>query len=222
MKTILFLGSGNGGTLKFVSEAIKKHNLDLKIIAVVSDRECKALEYAKFCQINYHKLKIKRDEQNELREVILKYSPDVVITNIHKILHENVISIKGTTFINLHYSLLPAYAGLIGMDTVEKAKKDNACFIGATTHLVIKEVDKGTILGQCITPTNWDVSSPKDYYEIIFKGGCLILLEQLTSLIENKSEKEYYKNYRNLEFNPSLSFNPNIFDVPFWDKISNL
>jgi len=222
MKTVLFLVSGNGGTLKFLNEAIKKDSLPLKIVSVIADRDCNALKYAKSSSINSHLLKIKKDNQDNLKQLILSANPDIVITNIHKILHANVINLENINFINLHYSLLPAYAGLIGMDTILKAKKDKARFIGATAHSVIEEVDKGEILGQCITTTDWAVYSENDYYSSIFKGGCLILLNQLIKLTNKNSNVIRCEKYESLTFNPSLIFDPKKFDFSFWTAITKL
>ena len=47
MEGILFIASGNGGTLKFLYESIKKFDLPISIDSLVSDRECGALHYAK-------------------------------------------------------------------------------------------------------------------------------------------------------------------------------
>ena len=52
-----------------------------------------------------------------------KLNPDVIITNIHKIIDSDTLNMFPSKFINLHYSLLPSFAGYIGMETVEKAKE---------------------------------------------------------------------------------------------------
>jgi len=219
MKTILFLVSGNGGTLKFINEAYKENRINLKVIAVIADRKCGATQYAKKSNIKTHEINLGKDNQENLKQLIQIISPDFVVTNIHRILHNNIISLSEIQFINLHYSLLPSYAGLIGMDTIKKAKIDNTMFIGATTHLVNEDVDKGLILGQCLMASDWTMNTIESYYDIIFRGGCFILLNQLLELSDNKSTNNTVSNYHQLIFNPALTFPPLDYSTSFWDKL---
>lgn len=219
MKTVLFLVSGNGGTLKFFNEAYKENRINLKVIAVISDRKCGALEYAKEKNIQAHEININKSNQDELKELIQLISADFVITTIHKVLHKDVISYSKSRFINLHYSLLPAYEGLIGMNTVRQAKLDNAKFVGATAHLVSEDVDRGMILGQCFLLADWGANTMEYYYDLVFRGGCLVLLNQLMAFSDNTLISIPTSNYDQLTFNPPLTFSPLEYDKIFWDKL---
>ena len=44
---ILFLASGNGGTMKFVHQAMHKMKINGEVVAILSDRECGAIDYAR-------------------------------------------------------------------------------------------------------------------------------------------------------------------------------
>ena len=76
--------------------------------------------------------------------------PDLIVTNIHKLLSKRLLETFGNIFINLHCSYLPAYKGLIGMRPIDLAVKLNASFIGTTCHFLEKEVDSGKIITQGI------------------------------------------------------------------------
>ena len=59
MNNIVFLVSGNGGTLKFIYEAIKLFRLNIKIKAAISDRDCGAINFS--IKITFqHKIQLKR------------------------------------------------------------------------------------------------------------------------------------------------------------------
>ena len=77
------------------------------------------------------------------------------------------------------------------MRTIEEHKK-NSMFIGATIHCVNDKVDDGRILGQCSIPVNWLNNTAEDYNNIIFQGGCLILLNYIISLTFHKKQKTKY------------------------------
>ena len=218
MNNIVFLVSGNGGTLKFIYEAIKVFRLNIKIKAVISDRDCGATNFSIKNNIPTHKIAVEKNNQRKLKHLIELIAPDLVITNIHKILTADVININNIKFVNLHYSLLPSFSGIIGMRTIEEAQKKNSMFIGATIHYVNDKVDDGHILGQCSTPVNWLNNTAEDYNNIIFQGGCLILLNYIMSFhLSQKSENE--ASYNNLLLNPPLRFSTSQFNSYFWNKL---
>ena len=221
MKEILFLVSGNGGTLKFINQAIRMLNLNVKIKAVISDRECGAIKFSNNNNIPTHKIIIKQNNQVKLQELIEMISPDLVITNIHKILKPEIINIKDVKFINLHYSLLPAYSGIIGMKTIDEAKKDNSMFIGATIHYVSEKVDDGHILGQCSTSVDWLNNTADAYYNIIFQGSCFILLNYIITFSFSEKIEKKVSRFNNLLFNPSLHFSTSQFNSYFWNKLKD-
>ena len=174
MNNIVFLVSGNGGTLKFIYEAIKVFRLNIKIKAVISDRDCGAINFSIKNNIPTHKIAVEKNNQSKLKHLIELISPDLVITNIHKILIPDVININNIKYVNLHYSLLPSFSGIIGMKTIDEAQKKNSMFIGATVHYVNDKVDDGHILGQCTTPVNWQNNTAEDYNNIITAGSIII------------------------------------------------
>jgi phosphoribosylglycinamide formyltransferase-1 len=185
---IIFLVSGGGGNLRFLDFAIKKLQLPITITAVIADRCCEALNVAEKAGIFNKKINYDRNHSTEFDNFLQSIKGDVVITNIHKILGVNTISLP-FKFLNLHYSLLPSYSGLIGMKTVLAAKNDDVNEIGATVHKVIGQVDKGDIIFQESFMPNWD-DDFTDICEQMFKCGCNVLLNALLSVINIKCTQE--------------------------------
>ncbi len=174
MKTIVFLVSGGGGNLRFAYHAFRRLNLPVEISGVISDRECPAVDFARVNNIRSFVLADKSSFQASLKQTLMSLRPDIVITNIHKIIEPDTINIENIEFINLHFSLLPAYGGVIGMKTVEMARNDNAQFLGTTCHVVDEVVDGGKILSQTVMPVDW--STPwEEILDLVFRAGCLNL-----------------------------------------------
>lgn len=230
MKSVIFLVSGNGGTLKFLNEAIKWSSQLRELLyikAVIGDRTCGALSYAENNNIENYLIKYRRDQpSDDLKNKLEELEPDFIITNIHKILGEEIVNIFEGRLINLHYSLLPAFKGLIGVDTVKEAFKIKSKLIGATCHLVDKEVDNGEILSTCAFPVNsYNEDALKDAIEMTFRGGCLTLLNSLLSFqIDKKSDNfQNIINYINngfFIFSPGIIYNiSEINNEEFWNKI---
>ncbi len=219
MKKIIFLTSGNGGTLKYTYYAIKKLNLNFKIIAVIADRNCTSLKFAHKVGIPTKQIKYIKNKPKELQNSLLELSPDFIITNFHKIIDEQTLNLFPSKFINLHYSILPAFGGLIGMATLDEAKKCNTKFIGATCHYVSQEVDAGEIIGQCSLPVNWNLDDQSILTHTVFRSACLTFLNSL--LRDNKTSNYHNIESSNVQFNPGLSFDASVFDNDFWDLIKH-
>ncbi|MEN9522851.1 MAG: hypothetical protein RL065_1228 [Bacteroidota bacterium] len=177
----MFLVSGNGGNLQFVFLAIKKFNLPFEIQAVVADRNCNALIFAKKNNIPSYLISYSINHEIELKSLIQFHKPNLVITTFHKIIDEEILNhFSNTVFINLHYSLLPDFKKTIGMKAIEMAKAMNRKTIGATVHVVEKEVDEGKIIAQGkFEVDEWDNQNVDELKDIVFKMGCILLLNAI-------------------------------------------
>ncbi len=202
-KKILFLASGNGGTFKFLYEAIKILNLPLEICSIIADRECGAIIKAQELNIENYVIKYSRDNNTELKNTLLKFQPDLIVTNIHKIIDSEILNSFENKFINLHYSLLPKYKGLIGMKTVDEAKKNNEEFIGGTCHVVNELVDAGEILCQKSFKVDWSKDITK-IYDKVFRISNLAFLEGVL---------------KKLQLDPTQEIDNRKFDESFWEGI---
>lgn len=209
---IVFLVSGEGGSLKFIHEYLTSSDWDISITGVIADRDCAALQYAQNKNIPACKLKYSykiKESSIALIEKLKEFEPDIIVTNIHKVIDTETLNSFPGNFINLHYSLLPAFAGLIGMTTVEEAKKSNVGFIGATCHTVNELLDGGAIICQSSFPVNWN-QPMNQIIETVFQSACFILLNGIIQkatgyLEEGIKSVEIHSN--TVTFNPSLQFN---------------
>ena len=223
MNKVIFLVSGSGGNLKFLFFANDLLNLGFEIALVIADRDCDAIRFASDKNIPNKIVKYKQSNSDEIDNLLLQHPNSYVVTNIHKILSPLTLTIPDLYFINLHYSLLPAFSGLIGMEPVNKAKELNISKIGATCHKVIEEVDAGPILGQASFNADWN----KDIniiYDCMFKSAAILLLDSLHHLNNHASLKLNSLNLNNFDvsFSPELCMDYSLlFDKDIWNLVSN-
>ena len=214
---IVFLVSGGGGTLRFFNLAVKKLGLPFALRGVIADRECDALKYGRAVGVPSYVISYSAQDDAVLNDVLSKMNPDCVITNIHRVLSERTLNCCSAIFINLHYSILPAYAGYIGMKRmVKEARLQKVCFLGATCHEVSEHLDAGTILCQATIATDWNQSD--EWIEnYIFRGACLIFLNALCMKFLHKTSK-FLSTLCCV--NPSLVFSDDFADEAFWRNVS--
>lgn len=218
---ILFLASGGGGNFRFLYYAIKELNLNYKLIGLISDRPCMANNAATQFEIYNNIVKYNRHDTEELDAELALIKPDIVITNINKILALKTLKINNNTiFINLHYSLLPAFAGMIGMEPIVAAKKTNNKYIGVSVHQVIEKVDAGEIISQSIFTPNWN-GDIKTIYDTVFKIGALTLLNAILKQTNNLVPQEKKIEINNYEITLlDNNFNVDIINTDlFWRKL---
>ncbi len=213
MKKFCFLVSGGGGPLRFFYYAIEVLNLPFKIVSVIGDRECGALDFAQVKGIPSKQVSYSRQKGGLLIDAIGQHTCDFIITNFNKIIGQDVLDSTNARFINVHPSLLPAYSGMIGMKTVDCAKADNAMFLGATCHNVIERVDAGKILQQVAFSSDWTLPVSA-MYDKTFRAVCLSLLNVFMN-----DHQEDMSQANEFIFNPKCKFDISLFDEAFWTKI---
>lgn len=215
---ILFLASGNGGTLKFVHQAVRELNFKAEIVAVISDRDCGAIEYAERNDIPNRVFKPWREETEEIITEIRKWTPHIVITNIHKILPIEIFSCCNAQFINLHYSLLPSFGGVIGFKTLELARAANTRIIGATCHYVTKDLDGGKVISQAAIPVDWEKES-ETIGNRMFRIACETILNGILLISGNVIGSS---SISDVIYSPELKYDNSKFTESFWNMIGKL
>jgi len=86
-----------------------------------------------------------------MRDWLLERAVDLVVNaGYDRILTSGFIAAFEDRMINIHPSLLPAFAG--GMDSVAQALARGVKLSGCTVHIVTEEVDAGPILLQAAVP----------------------------------------------------------------------
>lgn len=217
---VIFLSSGSGGNLKVLYKAINVLNLNIEVIGVIADRECDAIRFSKDYKIP-HKICNFKTDIDEVKAFIYSKKANTVVTNIHKILPDDLINLPQVNFINLHYSMLPLYKGMIGMQPLEAALKDNQEYVGGSCHKVTSELDGGTVLGQSKIEIDYKEINKDLLITLIFRSTAILLVNELApeeggfgSTINWFSKK--------VKFTPDLGFNSNLLDENFWNSISKI
>jgi phosphoribosylglycinamide formyltransferase-1 len=180
---IAFLSSGGGGNLRLIHALATSGSLSEALVgAVIADRECAALEWARANAIPAHQVTYRRDDPDAMHDLLAEVDADVIVTNVHKILDEALVERFAGRLLNLHYSLLPSFAGTIGMTPVRAARELGCRLIGATAHLVTAAVDAGPIVAQASV-----ADSPErpleDLCDDVFRCGGVALAAAIDTIL---------------------------------------
>lgn len=179
---IVFLVSGYGGNLKFFFQCIQRGVLKNVDLAVIADRECPALHFARTRGLTAVQIMYNRDRSEALRELLRSLQPDVVITNWNKIIDKDTVREYSGKMINLHYSLLPAFSGLMGVEPIRQAYSRGCYFIGPTCHFVDADVDTGKIIFQSVFRTDMPIEAA---IVKMFREGCISLIISIWKMTRN-------------------------------------
>ena len=138
-KRVVILASGTGSLTQAIIDAT---DLDIQIVAVVSDKEdAQVLERAKKANINTSVIELKGDRgawDSQLFNQVDQYQPDLVISaGFMRILSAEFVSTFPT--INSHPALLPDFPGA---HAVRDALAAGVTVTGTTVHWV----DAGVVL----------------------------------------------------------------------------
>jgi phosphoribosylglycinamide formyltransferase-1 len=191
---------------------------------VLTDRLCVANDFSNEAKIENRIIDFEVNGQSILLSELNKIEPDIIITTVHKILCKKIVDEFKGRIINLHYSLLPAFGGLIGSDSVDAAVNYGASFTGVTVHFVNENIDSGKPITQVAIPLR---SREKDFYSlmnIVFRSGCIALMTSINTWGEEEGSLDGVTHEilgRNCFF--SRNFNsPKLLSAPeFWEGISN-
>lgn len=160
MKNIVILISGAGTNMAAIVRAADQEcwadRLDARVVAVLSNRaDAQGLRWAHdhglATGVLDHKGFASRDAFDQaLIAKIDHFAPAlVVLAGFMRILTPPFVAHYAGRLLNVHPSLLPAFAGL---DTHQRALDAGCRFAGATVHQVTDQLDHGTILAQAVVP----------------------------------------------------------------------
>ncbi|HEY8908198.1 MAG TPA: phosphoribosylglycinamide formyltransferase [Rhodoferax sp.] len=164
MKNIVILISGSGSNMLAIVQAAKRENWATKyqarVAAVISNKaDAKGLALAAQHGIATEALDHKTFASREafdaaLAQRIDSYAtpgnpPLVLLAGFMRILAPDFVNHYAGRLVNIHPSLLPAFAGL---NTHQRAIDAGCKVAGATVHLVTPELDHGPILAQAAVP----------------------------------------------------------------------
>jgi phosphoribosylglycinamide formyltransferase-1 len=160
MRNIVILISGSGSNMAAIVRAAEQgrwaERLNARVAAVLSNRaDAQGLAFAHehgiATQVLDHKAFASREAFDAaLMAEIDRYAPDlVVLAGFMRILTPGFVAHFAGRLLNIHPSLLPAFAGL---NTHLRAIDAGCRFAGATVHQVTAELDHGAILAQAVVP----------------------------------------------------------------------
>ncbi len=164
MKNIIILISGLGSNMSAIVQAAQrerwKQRHGIRIAAVISNKpDASGLQWAQAEGIPTgvldHKIFATREAFDAaLAALIETYGTPqdpllVVLAGFMRILSPGFVNHFTGRLVNIHPSLLPAFAGL---HTHRRAMEAGCQFAGATVHLVTPALDHGPILAQAVVP----------------------------------------------------------------------
>ena len=155
------LASTNATDMQAVINAIEKKELDAEIAVLVTNKDCGAVDRAKKHSIPYVVIPSKGKEREEFDKEVSKVLEE---NNVELILAIGYMRYLSKWFVdkyknrimNIHPSLLPAFAG--GMDlNVHQAILDWGVKVtGCTLHFIDEGADTGPIIIQKVIPVQED------------------------------------------------------------------
>ena len=156
MKRIVILLSGRGSNMQAIVESCAAEAWPAQVVAVVSNRpQAEGLTWAA-AQGLATEVVDHRDHADRvafdaaLAQRIDAYAPDLlVLAGFMRILTPGFVRHYEGRMLNVHPSLLPAFAGL---DTHRRALEAGCRVAGATVHFVTPELDHGPIVAQAVVP----------------------------------------------------------------------
>jgi phosphoribosylglycinamide formyltransferase-1 len=160
MKRIVILISGRGSNLRALLEAAGAERWPARVVAVVSDRAdaaglAVAREHGVPTQVvDRQALPTREDFDAALAAAVDALAPDlVVLAGFMRILDAGFVQRHAGRMMNIHPSLLPAFAGL----HVHRRVLEAGCKLsGATVHFVTPDLDHGPIVIQAAVPVRPD------------------------------------------------------------------
>jgi phosphoribosylglycinamide formyltransferase-1 len=152
MKRIVIMISGRGSNMRALFEA----NLPARIVAVISNNaQAAGLDYARQHAVethvvNHREFAHRTEFDQALAERVHSFAPDIIVlAGFMRILGEAFLSRFSGRVLNIHPSLLPAFAGL---DTHQRALDEGVRLHGCTVHFVTATLDHGPIIVQAAVP----------------------------------------------------------------------
>jgi len=164
MRNIVILISGGGSNMAAIVRAAQREDWERKynarIAAVISNKSTAgglvfAREHGISTEVLDHKAFASREDFDAaLLALIDRYDTAqapvlVVLAGFMRILTPVFVERYAGRLVNIHPSLLPAFAGL---HTHQRALDAGCKFAGASVHLVTAELDHGPILAQAVVP----------------------------------------------------------------------
>ncbi|MDO9286531.1 MAG: phosphoribosylglycinamide formyltransferase [Aquabacterium sp.] len=167
MKRIVILVSGRGSNAQAIVQRCAAEGWPAQVVAIIGNRPgAAAFEFAAqqgitTALVDHTRHPSREAFDVELARVIDGFAPDlVVLAGFMRILTDGFVAHYAGRLLNIHPSLLPAFAGL---HTHRRAIEAGCKLAGATVHFVTPTLDHGPIVAQAAVPV-----LPDDTPEALF------------------------------------------------------
>jgi phosphoribosylglycinamide formyltransferase-1 len=164
---VAVLASGRGSNLRAILDSIDSGRLDAEVEVVISNTPgCLALDRASQAGIPVGCItkKAAGGRVNQLARIhraLVESDVDLVVhAGFNLILSTETVNHFKNRMVNIHPSLLPAFAGGMNPKPQRDAIEYGVKVSGCTVHLVTEEVDAGPILAQPTVPV-FDDDTPE-------------------------------------------------------------
>jgi len=152
MKRIVILVSGRGSNAQAIVQRCAAEGWPAQVVAIIGNRPgAAALDFAlqqgiASALVDHRQHASREAFDAELARVIDGFAPDlVVLAGFMRILGDGFVQHYTGRLLNIHPSLLPAFAGL---HTHRRAIEAGCKLAGATVHFVTATLDHGPIVAQ--------------------------------------------------------------------------
>jgi len=151
---VAILVSTNATSSQQLIDDIKAGKVNAKIVCFISDKEgCGALQRARDNNIEDifidPKDKTREEFDNELMKILQEKNIDLVLLiGYMRILSKEFVEKWGKKTMNIHPSLLPAFAGGMDKNVHEEVLKSGVKKTGCTLHFITEKPDEGPIVMQ--------------------------------------------------------------------------
>lgn len=160
---IAVLISGRGSNLQALIDAIAERRLDAEIVAVICNhKHAPGIQRARVAGIATYVV-VRRDyaTREAQHEAMLACAQEhgaelIVLGGFDRILSRAWVEAYPNRIINIHPSLLPAFAGGMNPKPQQDAMEAGVKIAGCTVHIATDDVDAGPIVAQAAVPVLTD------------------------------------------------------------------
>ena len=160
MKRIVILVSGRGSNAQAIVHRCAAEGWPAQVVALVSNRpgaaafDGAAQQGIATALVDHTQFASRDAFDAALMHAIDGFAPDlVVLAGFMRILTDGFVAHYAGRLLNIHPSLLPAFAGL---HTHRRAIEAGCKVAGATVHFVTPTLDHGPIVAQAVVPVRAD------------------------------------------------------------------
>ena len=152
------LASGRGSNADAILRAIDEGRLEAQACLLICDRPAAALAVAERHGVPV-RLMTRADsrdgtaQQAAMRDALVEAGADLVaLAGFAAVLEPVMVDAFAGRILNIHPSLLPAFAGTVAPEPQAAALRAGVKLAGCTVHVVTDEVDAGPIVAQAAVP----------------------------------------------------------------------